>query len=243
MKRIVDVTSAFIGLVLLSPILLITGLAIWLEDRRSPLYMAKRVGRGGRDFRMMKFRSMVVGADRTGVSSTSSTDRRITRVGRYVRALKLDEITQLWNVLTGDMSLVGPRPQVQRDAALYTQTERRMLSVRPGITDLASIVFADEGEILKDSPDPDLLYHQIIRPWKSRLALLSIDHSGIVADLRIILVTALALLSRESALRHVRGMLEDWDAEELLLRVATRQQPLPPYPPPGASEVVAFYLV
>jgi lipopolysaccharide/colanic/teichoic acid biosynthesis glycosyltransferase len=107
---------------------------------------------------------MVVNADKIGGISTAATDRRITPVGRLVRAYKLDELVQLWNVLKGDMSLVGPRPQVQTDAALYTQAEKRMLTVRPGITDPASIVFSDEGDILKDSADPDLLYNQIIRP-------------------------------------------------------------------------------
>ena len=132
-------------------------LAVWLEDRRSPWFRGVRVGRGGRRFRMVKFRTMIPDAWKSGVSSTACGDRRITRVGKILRRAKLDELPQLWNVLTGDMSLVGPRPQVEPDAALYTAEERRLFDVRPGITDLASIVFADEGEILAGSADPDLV--------------------------------------------------------------------------------------
>src|SRR5207302_1623571 len=114
-------------------------------------------------------------------------DARITRTGHILRRTKLDELPQLWNVLIGDMSFVGPRPQVQADAALYTEAERRMLEVRPGITDLASIVFADESEILAGSLDPDLLYNQIIRPWKSRLALHGVERGSLGTDLKILL--------------------------------------------------------
>ena len=124
---------------------------------------------------MLKFRTMIPDAWKSGVNSTAAGDRRITRVGALLRKAKLDELPQLWNVLKGDMSLVGPRPQVRAETDLYTSEERRMHSIRPGVTDLASIVFADEGEILAGSADPDLLYNQIIRPWKSRLALLYVD--------------------------------------------------------------------
>jgi lipopolysaccharide/colanic/teichoic acid biosynthesis glycosyltransferase len=197
------------------------------------------MARGGGTFRMVKLRSMVRRADRTGVFSTAATDRRITPVGRLLRAWKLDEVVQLWNVLKGEMSLVGPRPQVARDAALYTDEERRLLSVRPGITDLASIVFADEGEVLAGHDDPDLRYNQVIRPWKSRLALLGIDHGGLWTDARILVLTALAPCSRKLALAGVQAMLREWGADELVRRMASREEPLRPYPPPGAREVVA----
>ena len=148
-KRAFDVLTAFFGLLAFSPLLAAVMLGIWLQDRQSPFYIAPRAARGGGEFRMVKFRSMVANADKIGGSSTALGDRRITPIGHFVRAYKLDELIQLWNVLKGDMSLVGPRPQVPCDAALYTGAERRMLSVRPGITDPASIVFSDEGEILK----------------------------------------------------------------------------------------------
>ncbi|MEK7403995.1 MAG: sugar transferase [Acidobacteriota bacterium] len=241
MKRALDFTAALAALAVLSPVLTLLMLAIWLQDFAPPFHVRPRVARGGGTFRMVKFRSMIVNADRCGVNSTAASDRRITALGRFIRALKLDELPQLWNVLKGDMSLVGPRPQVRLDASLYTEEERRMLAVRPGITDLASIVFADLGEILKDSSDPDLLYNQVIRPWKSRLALLYVDHRTFLADLEIIGLTAVALASRPAALRGVRRILEGWGASELLCRVALRDQTLFPYPPPGATEVAAEY--
>jgi lipopolysaccharide/colanic/teichoic acid biosynthesis glycosyltransferase len=188
---------------------------------------------------MVKLRSMRVNADRTGVDSTSADDSRITPVGRFIRAYKLDELMQLWNVLLGDMSLTGPRPNVLREVALYTPDERRLLSVRPGITDLASIVFADEGEILQGAADPDLLYNQIIRPWKSRLALFHVDHASLGLDLRVVLLTAVAIVSRERALAGVGGILRDLDAPPDLLEVAARRLPLRAAPPPGATTIVA----
>ena len=182
LKRILDISAASAGLLLAMPLLAAVMLAIWLQDRHSPFYIAPRAARDGGAFRMVKFRSMVVNADKIGGASTAATDRRITPIGQFVRTYKLDELVQLWNVLKGDMSLVGPRPQVLVDAQLYTDAERRMLTLRPGITDLASIVFSDEGDILKGNPDPDLLYNQIIRPWKSRLALLYIDKRSFLVE-------------------------------------------------------------
>jgi lipopolysaccharide/colanic/teichoic acid biosynthesis glycosyltransferase len=236
-KRIFDIILSLSGLVLLSPLLLVVTLAIWIQDRQCPFYIADRAARRNGTFRMIKFRSMVVNADKIGGSSTSATDRRITPVGRFVRAYKLDEFIQLWNVLKGDMSLVGPRPQVPADAALYTSVEKRMLSVRPGITDPASIVFSDEGEILKGSTDPDLLYNQIIRPWKSRLALAYIDHSSVPTDVWLIILTLIAIVSKRRALRLLGRTMHRWELDALLIRIAAREEPLLPYPPPGDSAV------
>jgi lipopolysaccharide/colanic/teichoic acid biosynthesis glycosyltransferase len=237
-----DILAASAGLLLFSPLLLAVMLAIWLRDRQSPFYIAPRVARGGGTFRMVKFRSMVLNADKIGGSSTAATDRRITPVGQFVRAYKLDELMQLWNVLMGDMSLVGPRPQVLTDAGLYTEAERRMLTVRPGITDPASIVFSDEGDILKGSADPDLLYNQIIRPWKSRLALAYIDHRSLWIDLWLIILTVVAIVSKPTALRSLGSLLRGWKLDPLVIRMAARQEALFPYPPPGAQEIVNQYL-
>jgi lipopolysaccharide/colanic/teichoic acid biosynthesis glycosyltransferase len=238
-KRAFDILAASLGLLLFSPLLLLVMGAIWLQDRHSPFYIAPRVSHRGGVFHMVKFRSMVVNADKIGGSSTAATDRRITPVGRFVRAYKIDEIIQLWNVLVGDMSLTGPRPQVLSDASLYTSEEKRMLTVRPGITDLASIVFSDEGEILRGSPNPDLLYNQIIRPWKSRLALLYVDHRTFWSDLEVIRLTAVAIVSRKRALQGVQRILLAWGADQMLRDAALRNRSLAPYPPPGASEVAA----
>lgn len=241
MKRTIDFLASLVGLTILSPLLLVVAVAIWVEDRHSPFFFGKRVARGGGSFRMVKFRSMVVNAWKSGVSSTSATDRRITRVGSLIRRAKLDELPQLWNVLVGDMSLVGPRPQVEVDASMYTDEERRMLTVRPGITDLASIVFADEGEILAGATDPDLRYNQVIRPWKSRLALLYVDRRSVSVDLRLIFLTLAAASSRAYALGGVAKILERWDADPMLRRMAARREPLAECPPPGASAVVQRY--
>ena len=238
MKRLFDVFVAVIGLIVASPILLLFMLLVFLQDFHSPFYMANRVGRGGRDFTLVKLRSMLIGADKSGVDSTAQNDPRITRIGQRIRSYKLDELPQLWNVLTGQMSLVGPRPQVRRDVDLYTEVEMGLLTVRPGITDLASIVFSDEGEILKDHEDPDLGYNQLIRPWKSRLALVNIRHSSLTLDLKIIFLTAVAIVSKDRALDGIQKILADLDVDEEIRAVASRDNPLEPSVPPGASEVV-----
>ena len=136
------------------------------------------------------------------------------------------------------MSLVGPRPNVRRETDLYTGEERRLLGVRPGITDIASIVFADEGDILKHEADPDLAYNQLIRPWKSRLGLFYVERASLALDLRLIWITAKAILSRDSALADVVRLLDRMGADADLVRVAGRHDRLVPHPPPGASEVV-----
>ena len=243
MKRAVEAAAAALGLLILSPLLAAIALLIWLEDRRSPWFKGARMARGGGQFRMLKFRSMRPEAWKTGVNATAEDDARITRVGRRLRRAKLDELPQLWNVLTGEMSLVGPRPQVPADAALYTAEEKRILAVRPGLTDLASIVFADEGAILDRSPDPDLLYNQIIRPWKSRLALLYVDRHSAWIDLRIVWLTAVLLISRPRALEGVQSILRIWSADPLVQEMARRDGPLLAHPPPGAREIVSHYRV
>jgi lipopolysaccharide/colanic/teichoic acid biosynthesis glycosyltransferase len=211
---------------------------VWRQDRHSPFYMAPRVGINGTIFRMAKLRSMRVGADLSGVDSTAAGDSRITPIGHFIRSYKLDEITQLWNVLRGDMSLVGPRPNVERETRLYTAPEQQMLAVKPGITDYASVIFSDEGDILRDEPDPDLAYNQLIRPWKSRLALFYIERATVSLDLKLIGITLLALISRQQALAAVARDLEMRGAPAELVRIARRQHKLMPHPPPGAASVV-----
>lgn len=238
LKRVFDFAVSLFGLLVFSPVLLVFSLLVFLQDYRTPLYMAPRVGRDGRLFRMTKLRSMIVGADLSGVDSTAQGDPRITFVGRIIRSYKLDELTQLWNVLIGDMSLVGPRPQVQRDVELYTKEEMGLLDVRPGITDFSSIVFSDEGAILAVYDDPDLAYNQRIRPWKSRLGLFYIMHQSFVLDLKLVYWTALSLVSREAALRGVVSVLTKLGAEVPLIEIGGRRKALVPHPPPGATQVV-----
>jgi len=237
-KRLFDISVSLFGLALTSPIQLPAIIAIWMQDFHSPFYIPWRVGKDSELFKMVKLRSMVVRADHTGVDSTSATDPRITSVGRFIRRFKLDELSQLWNVLKGDMSLVGPRPNVQRETDLYTAEEKRLLSIKPGITDIASIVFSDENVILKDSQDPDLDYNQLIRPWKSRLGLFYVEKRSLPLDLKLIYLTAVAIFSRERALRGVQQILERMGADEQIKQVVMRKEKLRPFPPPGAAEIV-----
>ena len=236
MKRLFDVVSSLIGLMIMSPVLLVFMFFVWIQDFRSPFYIAPRVGCYGKTFGMVKLRSMIADADKSGVNSTAVGDMRITRVGHLVRRYKLDEFSQLWNVLMGQMSLVGPRPQVQRDVDLYTEKELHLLDARPGITDLSSIVFSDEGDILAGSEDPDLRYNQIIRPWKSRLGLLYIQERTFLLDIYLILLTVIAIASKSLALGGVQGILQKWDADAKLIKVARRDESLYPYPPPGSED-------
>lgn len=239
MKRALDLVAAACGLAVGSLLLIPAMFLVWLQDWHSPFYIASRVGRGGEPFRMVKLRSMRILADRTGVASTAGDDPRITRIGKFVRHYKLDELPQLWNVLRGDMSLVGPRPNVAVEVALYTEEEQALLSVRPGITDIASIVFSDEGDILHGSSDPDLRYNQVIRPWKSQMGLIYVQNVGSVwLDLRLIALTVLGAVNRRRALASVSRMLGELGAGGELRQVALREAPLREAPPPGAREVV-----
>ncbi len=233
-----DVIGSLVGLIVFSPIILGFAIAVWLQDFKSPFYVPLRVGKNGKLFRMVKLRSMGVNADRSGVDSTANNDARITRVGRLIRAYKLDEVTQLINVFTGGMSLVGPRPNVQRETDLYTAQERRLLSVRPGITDFSSIVFSDEGDILKNFSDPDLAYNQVIRPWKSRLGLVYIEKRSVWLDIELIILTCISLVSKRTALARIQVILKRLGVEPNIVDVASRSEAIPAAPPPGATRIV-----
>lgn len=240
-KRPLDLTIAVVTLVLASPLLLVILLLVWLQDRHDPFYRAIRVGQAGEDFTMMKVRSMVMNAERTGVNSTSNGDRRITPLGRFIRRYKIDELSQFLNVLRGDMSVVGPRPQTRGwGVDLYTPEEMRMLELKPGITDLASIVFSDEGDILAGAEHPDLRYNQVIRPWKSRLALLYRAHASPALDLQIIWLTAKAIVDKPNALADVVAILKRLDADPALIAVCRRDAPVPAWAPPGLNRIVTL---
>ena len=238
LKRLTDFTFSLFGLIIISPILLPVTFLVWKQDRHSPFYVAERVGKDFKPFRMVKLRSMINNADLSGVDSTSVNDMRITPIGQFIRKYKLDELTQLWNVLIGDMSLVGPRPNVKRETDLYTSVEKRLLSIKPGITDFASIVFSDEGEILSDKEDPDLAYNQLIRPGKSRLGLYYVEHSTLRTDTTLIFLTVIAIVSRSKALALNTNYLHSLDAPADLLKIASRLSPLVPTAPPGSAKIV-----
>ncbi len=238
-KRIFDILMSFFGLLVTSPILLLAMFLVWKEDKKPPFYIASRSGRNDTTFKMVKLRSMVVDADKSGVDSTSGNDMRITPIGHKIRKYKLDELIQLWNVLIGDMSLVGPRPNVKTETNLYTDVERGLLSVRPGITDFSSIVFSDEGDILEGRDDPDLSYNQLIRPWKSRLGLIYIENQSIFLDIQLIFYTVVAIVSKQKALNWISKQLKRMNIDKNIISISRRNIELYPFPPPGSDEIVS----
>lgn len=182
-----------------SPALLLISIRIKLDRDGPVIYAGRRIGLGGREFRMYKFRTLVPNADKVGGPNTPDDDPRLTRTGRWLRRYKLDELPQLFNVLKGEMSFVGPRPQVPSEVAGYTLEERELLNVRPGITDWASLKFSNEGEILKGHDDPDLAYAELIRPEKMRLGLEYARRGTFRDDLDILAKTFLLPLRKADA--------------------------------------------
>ena len=195
MTRLFDIIFSALGLVILSPLLLIIWLLIVLESRGGGFYTQERIGKDGVPFRLFKFRSMRPDSDKGSLITIGGHDSRITRSGYFIRKYKLDELPQLWNVLKGDMSLVGPRPEVRRYVDLYTPEQRVVLRVRPGITDYASIEYADENEILGKADDPERTYIEQIMPEKIRYNLKYINHPTVGEYFKIIFLTFKKIIS------------------------------------------------
>ena len=195
-KRLFDFLCSLIGVIILSPILLIISLAIKLGSLGPILYRGLRIGKNKKSFKIYKFRTLVINADKIGGPSTSDDDPRLTKVGKFLRKYKLDELPQLFNVIKGEMSLVGPRPEVPEYAKLYKDEEQIVFSVKPGITDLASLWNDDEGAILKGSSDPEKTYLEKIRPEKVRLQIKYVKEKSFVGDLKIIFKTLKKILIR-----------------------------------------------
>ena len=195
MKRLFDILASFIGLIIISPILLILGIWIKLDSKGPVFYKQVRVGRGNRDFFLYKFRSMRVGADKAGLITVGGRDPRVTRSGYYIRKYKLDEFPQLINVLKGDMSLVGPRPEVRKYVEMYTPEQMHVLDVRPGITDLASIRYRNENELLEKAEDPDKYYIEVIMQDKLRINLEYVKEHSFLYDIKLIFGTFWAIIN------------------------------------------------
>lgn len=189
MKRIFDLAASSLGLLVCSPLFLV--LAVWIKmDSRGPVFYRQiRVGRNGRDFGIFKFRSMRVGSDQKGLITIGGRDPRVTRAGYYIRKYKLDELPQLINVFLGDMSLVGPRPEVRKYVDLYTPQQLHVLDVRPGITDLASIRYRNENELLEQAGDPDKFYVEVVMQDKLRINLEYVARHSFWFDLKLIFMT------------------------------------------------------
>ena len=199
MKRVFDIGMAFIFLVVLCPLLTVISVLIKTSSPGPVFYRGERVGRRGRIFRIFKFRTMVVDAERIGGPSTADDDPRITSVGRRLRKFKLDELPQSINVLRGEMSFVGPRPEVRHYVDMYTEKEKALLSLKPGITDWASLWNNDEGALLAAGSDPEKTYLETIRPEKIRLQLKYLEDHSFLTDLRIIALTIRALFARSGS--------------------------------------------
>ena len=193
-KRLVDILGASLGLVLFSPLFLILAVLITLDSSGPVLFRQERIGRGFIPCYIYKFRTMAVGRANEGLCITSRNDPRVTRVGRWLRATKLDEFPQLLNVLVGDMSLVGPRPEVRHYVELFRSEYERLLSIRPGMTDLASLKYRDEGDVLAQAEDPEAEYVTRILPDKIELGNLYLQRASLLFDLSLILNTLLRLV-------------------------------------------------
>lgn len=194
MKRTFDIVFSLVGIIILLPVFAIISLFIVLDSKGGILYRQERSGKGGRIFKVLKFRTMRPDSFSKGALTVGSRDSRITNIGFYLRKYKLDELPQLFNVLKGDMSFVGPRPEVKKYTDLYDQRQIRVLSVRPGITDYASIRFRNENDLLAESSDPEKLYIDKIMPDKLDLNLKYIDDNNLFKDVKIILDTFYAIV-------------------------------------------------
>ena len=193
-KRIFDFLVSLLGIIILSPIFVIVSIAIKLDSRGNILFLQKRVGRYGEEFNIYKFRTMVTDAEKLGKQITIGKDNRITKVGAFLRKFKIDELPQLFNVLKGDMSLVGPRPEVPKYVSLYTEEQKKVLNVRPGITDIASLRYKDENDILGKVENPEEYYINVIMKDKLNLNLEYIEKSNIIFDIYLIIKTILKCL-------------------------------------------------
>lgn len=194
MKRFWDILFSSAVLLVFTPLWLLIALAIVLESRGGVFYRQVRVGRGNRDFVLFKFRTMHTGADRKGLLTVGERDNRVTRVGYFLRKYKLDEFPQLFNILKGDMSIVGPRPEVRKYVDLYTPEQMKVLEVRPGLTDYASIRYVHENEILAQAENPEQTYIQEVMPAKLALNLQYVANQSVREDIKLIFQTFIAIL-------------------------------------------------
>lgn len=188
-KRFFDIFFSIVGIVILSPILLIISIWIILDSRGGVLYLQNRVGRNNKDFKLFKFRTMQTGADQKGLLTVGSKDLRITKAGYYLRKYKIDELPQLFNVLFGNMSFVGPRPEVRKYVELYTPEQLKVLSVKPGITDHASLLYFEESDLLSRSSNPEETYIKEVMPAKLKINLKYVEEHSFWSDLQIIIAT------------------------------------------------------
>lgn len=195
-KRLFDIICSLLGLLILFPFLVVVAVAIALDSKGPILFLQQRIGKGGEPFFLFKFRTMHVGADKGTAITVGNRDPRITRIGYYLRKIKMDELPQLINVLKGEMSFVGPRPEVKKFVDLYTSEQRRVLDVAPGMTDYASILFRNENELLAGKSDPVAFYVDHIMPQKLQLNLEYINSNNLWIDIKILFKTLVVILRK-----------------------------------------------
>lgn len=195
MKRIFDILTSAIVLLVLLPVWLVIALLIAIESPGGMFYKQVRVGKDNRDFQLYKFRTMRVGSDKKGLLTVGERDNRITRIGYFLRKYKIDEFPQLLNIIKGDMSIVGPRPEVRKYVDMYTPEQMKVLSVRPGLTDYASIKYVNENEVLAASDNPEQTYIDEVMPAKLELNLQYIANQSLLEDIRLIFKTFMAIFN------------------------------------------------
>ncbi len=195
LKRLFDILFSLVLIIILLPLFVIMAVLVKLDSKGPVFYLQTRVGKGGKDFKLFKYRTMYVDADKRGLLTVGHRDNRITKAGYYLRKYKVDELPQLFNVIKGDMSVVGPRPEVRKYVDLYNKEQQKVVSIQPGITDYASIEFVNENELLKNADDPEQLYIHEIMPKKLDLNLKYIENRHFFKDLKIILLTIKAIFT------------------------------------------------
>lgn len=197
MPNFIDKFLSLIGLILLSPLFILISVLVKIESHGGVFFLQKRVGKNNKDFFLYKFRTMYIDSERKGFLTVGGKDPRITRTGYFLRKFKLDELPQLINILKGDMKLVGPRPEVRKYVNLYNENQLKVLTVKPGITDLASITYRNENEILEKADDPENYYINKIMPHKLELNLEYLKHRSFRGDINIIFRTILAIITKD----------------------------------------------
>lgn len=195
LKRLFDLVFSLVGLIFISPLWLLISLLIVLDSKGGIFFLQQRVGKNNSDFFIYKFRTMRSGSDKKGLITVGAKDSRVTRVGYYLRKYKLDELPQLINVLKGDMSFVGPRPEVRKYVNMYSPEQLKVLEVKPGITDYASILFSNESELLAKAADPEKFYIETVFPAKLKLNMEYIQEKGFWKDIRLIFQTIAKIIS------------------------------------------------
>jgi lipopolysaccharide/colanic/teichoic acid biosynthesis glycosyltransferase len=194
-KRLFDILFSVLVLLIITPILVFISILIKIGSKGPVFFRQVRIGKGGKEFKIFKFRTMVLAAEKNGLLTIGGRDPRVTSIGYYLRKFKLDELPQFLNVFLGDMSIVGPRPEVKKYVEMYTQEQRKVLSVRPGITDYASILYKNENDVLATYPNPEKAYIEIVMPHKLKINLDYLANQSFWMDLKIIALTAKGVIS------------------------------------------------